>query len=59
MRRFIALILVLCLLGAAIIVAVSLANSTSTTVHNLRQTVSHDVNQEISNLHKLITSNTK
>ena len=58
-RRFIALILVLCLLGAAIIVAVSLANSTSTTVRNLRQTVSHDVNQEISNLHKLITSNTK
>jgi predicted PurR-regulated permease PerM len=55
----IALLILLCVLGAAIIVAVSLANSTSTTVRNLRQTVSHDINTEISNLHKLIQSNTK
>jgi hypothetical protein len=58
-RRMIALLILLCVLGAAIIVAVSLANSTSTTVRNLRQTVSHDINTEISNLHKLIQSNTK
>jgi eukaryotic-like serine/threonine-protein kinase len=58
-RRFIGFLILLCLLGAAVIVAVSIASSTSSTALHLRQTFYKDVNSEVSSLRHLIQSNTK
>jgi eukaryotic-like serine/threonine-protein kinase len=58
-RRLLGLLALCCVLAAAIIVALTIANSTSNTALHIRHVVTSDVNSAIDSLRGVIKSNTK